>query len=67
MEKFAVKKKKRILIYRSVLQQKLPFYQLNWLKRSAENNENTNFPQNIRSYVLNVFGNDQKLLIWWHI
>ena len=67
MEKFAVKKKKRILIYRSVLQQKLPFYQLNWLKRSAENNENTNFPQNIRSYILNVFGNDQKFLIWWHI
>lgn len=47
--------KKRILIYRSILQQKLTFYHLNSLKRSAENSENINFSQNLRSYILNSF------------
>ena len=55
MEKFAVEKNKRILIYRSILQQKPTFYHLNLLKRSAKNNENINFSQNIRSYILNGF------------
>ena len=43
MEKFAVEKNKRTLIYRSILQQKPTFYYLNPLKRSTENNENINF------------------------
>ena len=55
MEKFAVEKKKRTSIYRSILQQKPTFYHLNSLKRSAENNENINFAQNTRSYILNGF------------
>ena len=55
MEKFGVEKNKRILIYRSTLQQRLTFYHFNSLKRSAENNENINFLQNTRSYILNGF------------
>ena len=55
MEKFVVEKNKRILIYISILQQKPTFYHLNSLKRSAENNENINFSQNTRSYILNGF------------
>ena len=55
MEKFGVEKNKRILIYRSTLHQRLTFYHFNSLKRSAENNENINFLQNTRSYILNGF------------
>ena len=55
MEKFAAQKNKRISIYRSILQQKPTFYHLNLLRRSAENNENINFSQNTRSYILNGF------------
>ena len=52
MGKFAAQKNKIILIYRSILQQKPTFYHLSLLKRSAENNENINFSQNTRSYIL---------------
>ena len=52
MEKFGVEKNKRILIYRSILQQKLTFYHLSSLKRSAKNNENINFLQNKSSHIL---------------
>ena len=52
MEKFAIKKNQRILIYRSILQQKLTFHHLNLLKRSMDNNGNINFSQNTRSYIL---------------
>ena len=55
MEKFAVGKNKRISIYKSIQQEKATFYHLNCLKRSAENNENTNFSQNARNYILNAF------------
>ena len=55
MEKFAVEKNKIVSIYRSILQQKPTFYHLNSLKRSVENNENINFTQNTRSYILNGF------------
>ena len=55
MEKFAAQKIKRISIYGSIFQQKPTFYYLNSLKRSAKNNENLNFLQNKRSYILNSF------------
>ena len=55
MEKFAAQKNKRISIYKSILQEKPTFYHLNSLKRKAENNENINFLQNTRSYILNGF------------
>ena len=55
MEKFSVEKNKRILIYRSILQQKLTFYHLSSLKRRAENNENINFLQNKSSHILKGF------------
>ena len=54
MAKFAIEKKQRIPIYRSILYQKPIFYLLNLLKRSAENN-NINFSPNTRSYILNSF------------
>ena len=52
MGKFAAQKNKIVSIYRSILQQKPTFYHLRLLKRSAENNENINFSQNTRSYIL---------------
>ena len=55
MEKFVAQKNKKTSIYRSILQQKPTFYHLNLLKRSAKNNENINFSQNTRSYILNGF------------
>ena len=55
MEKNSAQINKRIPIYRSVLQQKPTFYHLNSLKRSIKNNENKNFSQNKRSYILNGF------------
>ena len=58
MEKSEVEKSKRIFIYRSILQQKPTFFHLDSLKRSVENNQNINFSQTTRSYVLNGFGNE---------
>ena len=55
MEKYAVEKNKRISFYRSILQLKPTFYHLNSLKRSIKNNQNINFSQNTRSYILNGF------------
>ena len=55
MEKFSVEKNKKTSIYRSILQQKPTFYHLSSLKKSAENNENINFSQNMRSYILSGF------------
>ena len=49
------KKNKRISIYRSIIEQNPSFCHLNSLKRSTENNENINFSQNTRSYILNDF------------
>ena len=55
MEKLAVEKNKRVSTDRSILQQKPAFFHVDSLKRSAENNENINFSQMTRSYVLNGF------------
>ena len=55
MEKSKVEKSKRISIYRSILQQKPTFFHLDSLKRSVENNQNINFSQTTRSYILNGF------------
>ena len=54
MKKY-VEKNKRILLYRSIFQQKPAFYHHNSLKRSVENNQNITFSQNTRSYILNGF------------
>ena len=51
-------KKTRILLYRSILQQNPAFYHLDLLKRIVGHNQNINFSQKTRSYVLNVFGNE---------
>ena len=40
---YAVEENKRIPLYRSILQQKPAFYQLNYLKKSVENNQKINF------------------------
>ena len=42
-KKYAVEENKRIPLYRSILQQKPAFYQLNYLKKSVENNQKINF------------------------
>ena len=49
MEKNAVLKKKRFSLLRNILFQNLTFYQIDSLKRSAENNQNINFSQTTRS------------------
>ena len=55
MEKFAVENNNRISTYRSILQQKPTFFHIDSLKRSAKDNENKNFSQTTRTYVLNGF------------
>ena len=55
MEQFSLEKSTRILPYRSILQEKLSFYHLGSLKRSVENNQNINFSEATRSYILNSF------------
>ena len=55
MEKFSPEKNTRISLYRSILQQKPTYYHLDLLKRSIENNQNINFSQTTRSYILNGF------------
>ena len=55
MEKFSLEKNTRISLYRSILQQKPTYYHLDLLKRSIENNQNINFSQTTRSYILNGF------------
>ena len=52
MEKYALEKNARISLYRSILQKNPHF---DSLKRSVENNQNINFSQTIRSYILNSF------------
>ena len=53
MEKFTIEKNDRISLYRSILQQKPTFFQLGSLKRGAENNQDINFVQTTRSFILN--------------
>ena len=55
MEKFTIEKNDRISLYRSILQQKPIFLQLGSLKRGAENNQDINFVQTTRSFILNGF------------
>ena len=53
MEKKAVLKNHRLSLLRNILLQKPTYYQLDSLKRRFENNENINFTQSMRSYILN--------------
>ena len=55
MENFVLEKNTGISLYRIILQQKPKFYHLDSSKRSVENNQNTNFSQTTRSYILNGF------------
>ena len=55
MKKDALLKRDRLTFYPKTLLQNPMFYHLNWLKRSFENNQNMNFLQTTRSYVLNSF------------
>ena len=53
MEQFSLEKITRISLYRTILQKTLTFYHLDSLKRIVEDNQNINFSQPTRRYLLN--------------
>ena len=55
-EKQVILKNERLSLLRNIMLQNPTYYSLNSLKRSVENNQNTNFLQVIRSYILGGFG-----------
>ena len=55
VEKQTLLKNERLSLLRNILLHNPIYYSLNSLKRSAENNQNINFLQTTRSYILGGF------------